>query len=551
MLMDSDFFDRIRRSRSQFVVVTIALVLSVFSGCNIFRPITDRVKRARSALSVSRPPKLRIGIVRNEEKVELYSRDSISLESLGRPVITPERRGWTFEVRDSVPAEISYRTCVASFRWNDEDNAVGALNEWKRGGYNAELMERGRALQIGRRLVDNRVHTLSVGAYSDRVDARRERERLAQAGVEGWIEEQPVRSAGGTISVCDAEGKYVVYVNGPVSARARSPITIKSVNFGFWKERREDRTYQGVLEISVGKDGALQVTEFVDLETYLTGVVPSEMPASWPEAALQVQAVAARTETLAKMGARHVADGFDLCSTVHCQAYGGLTKRAPPTTAVVEATRGEVLMEGSRPVDAVYSMNCGGHTENVENVWSLLAEPDLRGKLDAVDGHQGLPSPIGENEIVRWVTTKPDVSCSVSSRPENFRWTKTYRADELDALVAAKIHVGNVLDIVPLDRGVSGRLKGVKVVGTRGEKIVRKELAIRSLFGGLFSAAFIVEIERDGSGKPVSFTFVGAGRGHGVGMCQDGARGLASRGATYRQILTHYYTGAEIVKLYY
>jgi len=483
--------------------------------------------------------------------VELYARDSISLESAGRPVITPQRNGWTFKVRDSVPAESSYLVCVASYRPEDRANALSALNDWKRGGYSPELIERGKEMRIGRHLVDNRVYTLCVGTYSDKIGAQRERERLSQAGIEGWVEEQPVRSAGGTISVNDAEEKYVVYVNGPIYARARSPITIKSVNFGFWEERREDRTYKGVLEVGFGKDGALQVTEFVDLETYLSGVVPSEMPASWPKAALEVQAVAARTETLAKIGTRHVADGFDLCATVHCQAYGGLTRRAPSTTAVVRATRGEVLMDGIRPVDAVYSMNCGGHTENVENVWSLLAEPALRGKLDAVDGRRRLPSPIGEEEIVRWVTTKPDVACSVSSRPENFRWRKTYRADELDALVAAKIDVGTVLDVIPLDRGVSGRLKGVKVVGTRGERVVRKELAIRSLFGGLFSAAFIVEIDRDGSGKPVAFTFTGAGRGHGVGMCQDGARGLATRGATYREILTHYYTGAEIVKLYY
>ncbi len=502
-------------------------------------------------LSVSLPPKLRIGIVRGEQNVELHSRDSISLESMGRPVITAQRNQWTFKVRDSVPAEISYLVCVNSFRPEDRDNALSALNDWKRGGYSPELIERGRGMRIGRRLVDNRVYTLCVGAYSDKAEAQRERERLSQEGIEGWIEEQPVQSARGTISVNDSEGKYVVYATGPIYARARSPITIKRVNFGFWEERREDRTYKGVLEISFGKDGALQVTEFVDLETYLSGVVPSEMPASWPKAALEVQAVAARTETLAKIGTRHVADGFGLCATEHCQAYSGLTRRAPATTAVVRATRGEVLMNGARPVDAVYSMNCGGHTENVENVWSLLAEPALRGKLDVVGGSRSLPSPIGEEEISRWVTIKPDVACSVSSRPENFRWRKTYRPDEVDALVAAKIDVGAVLDVIPLDRGVSGRLKGVKVVGRRGEKIVRKELAIRSLFGGLFSAAFIVEIDRDGAGKPVAFTFIGAGRGHGVGMCQDGVRGLASRGATYREILTHYYTGAEIVKLYY
>jgi hypothetical protein len=126
--------------------------------------------------------------VRGEQKVELYSRDSISFESAGRPIITPQRNEWTFTVRDSVPAESLYLVCVASFLRQDRDNALSALNDWKRGGYNAELIERGRGVQIGRRLVDNRVYTLSVGAYPDRVDAQRERERLAEAGIEGWIE---------------------------------------------------------------------------------------------------------------------------------------------------------------------------------------------------------------------------------------------------------------------------------------------------------------------------------------------------------------------------
>jgi SpoIID/LytB domain protein len=214
-------------------------------------------------------------------------------------------------------------------------------------------------------------------------------------------------------------------------------------------------------------------------------------------------------------------------------------------------TRGTILMEGVRPVDAVYSLNCGGHTENVENVWSLNAAAALRGRLDAFGNPGDLPSPIGEREIAGWVTTRPDVVCAKSSRPENFRWTKKYTAGEVNDLVSAKFAMGPVTDIVPLDRGVSGRLKALRVVvGVRGEQIVRKELPIRSLFGGLYSAAFVVDIERDGAGKLVSVTFVGAGRGHGVGMCQDGVRGRAVRGATYREILEHYYAGASIVRLY-
>jgi SpoIID/LytB domain protein len=207
-------------------------------------------------------------------------------------------------------------------------------------------------------------------------------------------------------------------------------------------------------------------------------------------------------------------------------------------------------MNGSRPIDAVYSLNCGGHTEHVENVWSLLPEPALRGKLDVLGYNEPLPSPIGAREMVRWVTTAPNVACSEPSSPNNFRWKRQFTADELNTIVSAKMHIGRVTDIIPLERGVSGRLKSIKVIGTAGERIVRKELAIRSVFGGLYSAAFVVDIQRDDSGEPVTFTFVGAGRGHGVGMCQDGARGLAVRGVPYRKILEHYYSGARIVKLY-
>jgi SpoIID/LytB domain protein len=329
-----------------------------------------------------------------------------------------------------------------------------------------------------------------------------------------------------------------------------SPVTIKNVDFGFWNERREDRSYSGPLEVTIAKDGALQVVECIDLESYVEGVVPAEMPSSWPEAALQAQSVAGRTEIVAKIGTRHLADGFDLCATEHCQAYGGLNRRVPATTAAARATRGEILMEDARPIDAVYSLNCGGHTENVENVWSLNADPALRGRLDALGNSEELPSPIGKREIDLWVRGRPDVLCAEYSRPANFRWTKTYSADEIDALVAAKLDVGDVVNIIPLERGVSGRLKSLSVVGTLGEKVIHKELPIRSLFGGLYSAAFVLEKQRDDSGKLVSVTFIGAGRGHGVGMCQDGARGMASHGADYRQILEHYYSGATVVRLY-
>ncbi len=543
---------RAKGSTAWLAAIAAATVSLALAGCSSGGHIpgakTDR--QVAPPPTVKCPPDLRIGIVQNEQEISIRSKNPITLESGAHPLLVPETTELTLKMSDSIPAISLYHVCVASFLWRDGATALEAARAWKREGYRAELLRRGIKLRIGRRIVDNRLHRLSIGTYADRTDAVNERERLSDAGQDAWIEEELTRAATGTIAVHDRTGTCVGYRPAPLYARSDSPITIKNVNFGFWEERREDRTYGGVLEIGVGKDGTLQVVELVDMETYLAGVVPSEMPASWPQAALKVQAVAARTETLAKIGTRHLADGFDLCAIVHCQAYGGMTRWAPATTEVVQATRGEVLMDGPRPVDTVYSLNCGGHTEHVENVWSLLAEPALRGKLDVIGHNEPLPSPIGPREIVRWVTTTPNVACSEPSSPNNFRWKRQYTADELNKMVSAKMEIGRVLNIVPLDRGVSGRLKSIKVIGTGGERIVRKELAIRSLFGGLYSAAFVVDIQRDQSGNPVTVTFVGAGRGHGVGMCQDGTRGLAARGVPYRRILEHYYTGARIVKLY-
>jgi len=541
-----------QRSAAPFAAIVAAIASLALAGCSTGGrvPATVADREAGMCLAVKRPPQLRIGVVQNEQEVSIRSKNPIKIESGDHPLLIPKTTELTLKMSDSIPATSLYRVCVASFLWRDRHTALEAARAWTREGYRAKLLKRGVKLRVGRRLVDNRIHTLSVGAYPDRAEAVEERDRLSDAGQDAWIEEELTRPARGIIAVHDNTGACLGYRPAPILARADSPITIKNVNFGFWKERREDRTYGGVLEIGVGKDGTLQVVELIDMETYLAGVVPSEMPASWPRAALKVQAVAARTETLAKIGTRHLADGFALCATVHCQAYGGMTRWAPATTEVVQATRGEVLMNGTRPVDAVYSLNCGGHTEHVENVWSLLAEPALRGKLDVLGHNERLPSPIGQGEILRWVTSTPNVACSEPSSPNNFRWKRQYAADELNKMVSAKMDIGRVTDIVPLDRGVSGRLKSIKVIGTAGEKVVRKELAIRSLFGGLYSAAFVVDIQRDQSGNPVTFTFLGAGRGHGVGMCQDGARGLAVHGVPYRRILEHYYTGARIGKLY-
>jgi SpoIID/LytB domain protein len=290
----------------------------------------------------------------------------------------------------------------------------------------------------------------------------------------------------------------------------------------------------------------------VPLDRLLAGLVPSEIfPSAHPEA-LKAQAVTARGEVLAKIGLRHLVDPYHLCAEQHCQVYKGVGFEHPATTRAVNDTRGEVMFRGTNLVDSVYSAVCGGYTEDNDAVWPQPPNPALRGRSDLLEPDPRFDGGIDEKNVRAFIDEAPAAYCSVSSfdRPDKFRWQTTFRARELDRSVNAKHKVGLVREIEILGRGRSGRVKAIRVRGTRGTVEVPYELPIRGLFGGLRSGLFVVDAAKDAKGRVLRWTFTGAGWGHGAGMCQTGAIGRAERGHEYRRILVHYFPGMEIVKLY-
>ena len=295
----------------------------------------------------------------------------------------------------------------------------------------------------------------------------------------------------------------------------------------------------------VGEDGKLALVEALPLEELLRGLVPSEIYASSPPAALEAQAVTARGEVLAKIGARHLTDPYLLCAEQHCQVYAGLGGERPSTDAAVRATRGEALFSKDGLVDSVYSAICGGHTENNEVVWGGPPDPSLRGVSDLLEGDADPGPGSTEASLRRWLSADPPAYCHLPGQAGSpkYRWSRRFESAEIDAL-AAPLGVGRVRRLVPLDRGVSGRAAALRVEGERGVAEVRGELVIRKLFRNLPSSAFVVDPE------PAGFVFRGAGWGHGVGMCQTGAIGRALRGESYRDILRHYFNGADPSKIY-
>lgn len=279
----------------------------------------------------------------------------------------------------------------------------------------------------------------------------------------------------------------------------------------------DGRRYRGALELR-HKGGGLTAVNIVPVDDYLRSVVPEEMPVDWPAEAIKAQSVAARSFALASRG-RHASEGYDLCTTTHCQLYTGTAAEKSASNAAIKATRGEVLTYGGKPIEALFHTDSGGMTENSEDVWGSHV-PYLRAAKDTP------------------AKTMP--------------WTKTISRADLERKLAAKGHdIGKVRSIAlsPLaigrsakDRTASCRVKTMTVKGTKGT-VTLSGTTWRSLLG-LKSTLFDAKLTKD------AVTFTGYGSGHGLGISQWGAERMAAKGASYAEILHHYYTGTTLQQMY-
>ncbi|MBM7623004.1 SpoIID/LytB domain-containing protein [Sporohalobacter salinus] len=356
----------------------------------------------------------------------------------------------------------------------------------------------------------------------------------------------------GELSLFDKSGKLRKKLTKPVIIEAKQdnvPILLHNINYGqgYYWAGKEDRQYRGEIELKITGD-TFTIINLVNLEAYLYSVVPSEMSASWPIAALKAQTVAARSYTLFHLG-RHGYEGYDLCSTVHCAAYSGITKEHHRAIQAVNETVGEVLTYKGRPINAVYSANSGGRTESSAAVWGG-AVPYLQGASTTLAVTEGKDFrenfPLDPYQLQNWISTVPKSYSGhlEYGRANRYRWQRVIRADE----IAAKLDIGKIKKIVPTARAKGGTIKALKLIGTKGEKVIDRGL--RSFFGGLRSNRFVVRSEYDHGEFPVNFIFYGGGWGHNVGMDQIAAANMAHSDYSYDEILFHFYTGVELTDKY-
>ena len=356
--------------------------------------------------------------------------------------------------------------------------------------------------------------------------------------------------------------------------------TIQNVVIGkqFHWQRSEQQTFEGALWV-VPRGRKLQVINRVRLETYLRSVIASEMKATASLEYLKASAIVSRSWLLAQLGSILPAPSksllnytdssahllYDVCADDHCQRYQGVVRAQNPNVdKAMESTRGLVLVSDGKVCDARFSKCCGGRTEEFSACWQDINLSYLRSLPDGCECGE-LDS---EEAMRQWVMSNPAACCNTNDQTilrqvlndydletrNFFRWQVEIPQGKLQELLRSKLglDLGAIKALIPLKRGRGGRLSRLKIVGTRGEQVIGKELAIRRALSEthLLSAAFIVEAVEPRDGIPQAFLLRGAGWGHGVGMCQIGAARMASEGATCDEILHHYFgPGVEIKQL--
>ena len=354
----------------------------------------------------------------------------------------------------------------------------------------------------------------------------------------------------------------------------------------FHWERLQSQRFRGELVLTTFSPEGITAVNRIGLEAYLESVICSEMSPESDSEFLKAHCIISRSWLLAQLELKRAArasaspndaaftdaaahKNFDVCSDDHCQRYHGIGLVNPAAQQALAATRGQVLMSDGEICDTRFSKCCGGISERFSTCWQDTDFAYLHPVADCAAGSEVFTPPVSAEADARgFILADPPAFCNVTDRKllarvlpdfdfetqQFFRWSVNLAQSELQGLLLRKtgIDFGGIKSLTPLARGDSGRIYKLKITGTKAEKIMAKELAIRRALSPahLYSSAFIVETEGDQEGLPETFTLRGAGWGHGVGLCQIGAAAMAAQGSSSSAILAHYFRGAALKILY-
>ena len=475
------------------------------------------------------------------------------------------------------PARVQEVLVIDTLEADDRARKRDVLAERKAAGVRASLIDVGGVYGVKGTVVDNRASLIfappSQRALLEKLGARPVLLERLNALPSGTLRVCPESAAADTAQSCVGA---VTGATARVRPKGSGALTVRDVehSVGYAGHGFADRELRGELVVLFDKNGQLAVVNLVAEDALVAGVLPSEMFATAPMEALKAQAVTARGELFSKIGRRHFADPYLVCSEQHCQVYKGLSAEHPRASKAAEDTKGELAFVDGRVIPSVYSACCGGHTEAADAVWDQPPHSALAGRVDAPHADPAsrtwlMPGMVGSallpelvhapldlrrDEAVRAFLDMPRAGAfcgrsSFNQKGEAWRWERRFATAELDAAFA-DLGVGAVQSINVEERGPGGRLRALVVSGTKKTARILRELPVRKRLGNLRSGLFVIEEERDAEGALLGVTLRGAGFGHGSGMCQQGAIGMAEAGYSYQAILKHYYAGCVVKRVF-
>lgn len=535
--------------------------------------LVDELFGKRLMFGGSGQPLVPLGMMQGQKRVVLRSSGGLIVTVDGVTVEVPKDTPVVVDRIAGAAGVVRELQVLETLEGPDRSRRRPAIEAWKKRGLTVAAYDVGGVYGVKGTVVDNRAVLI---AHDGPLPAGFEDTRPVPTE---WLDSVPRATFRASTPTSSPTGPWV-----RVQARDGGAVVVEAVehSVGYAEHGFEDRSLRDEVLVVPDRLGMLAVVNLVDEDAMVAGVLPSEMFATAPMEALKAQAVTARGELFAKIGRRHFADPFLVCSEQHCQVYRGKSAENPRTNDAAHSTSGELAFVGGHVVDSVYSACCGGHTEPAEVVWDKPPREELVGRPDAPTSPQGVPAWL-HNDVAagffvaqvegRRVVATPLIAARQDSddavrafleKPRDaawcgrstfnqkgtaWRWDRRFTADELNRAFA-DLNVGAVRAVVVDGRGPGGRLRALRIEGDKGTARVLRELPVRRRFGNLKSGLFVVDEERTADGALVAVVLRGAGFGHGSGMCQQGAIGMAEAGATYRDILAHYYNGAVVRRVF-
>lgn len=500
----------------------------------------------------SRNYRVRIAVAHQVQRLMLQPSGTYQVvDSEGRPLLQVNRgRQYFVQITQGQPGGRTYRLVLHEMPPHQVNAAIERARQ-ARQTYKLPV----KVLRIPARSREEERILVTLGQYESAQAARSAVQGFPDEQID-YIYEERDRAEHGQVRLLDREGVVLArdgrYLRMVPLDMAGDVLGVRSPNGNPGRIRR----YRGEIELTINEEGTLTAVNDLWVEYYLYSVVAGEIGGSAPIEALKAQAVAARSESVAKIE-RGIVSGsfFDFYDTALAQIYRGIGDETAKSRRAVDATRGEILVWHGHAVDAVYSHSCGGVLSSSRQIWDGINEGYATSQFDRLDDDR-------TPQLTDWAHTHPYTSKPIEAlchpnqpgfpayAKKYFRWRRTLSARKLTNIIDPLHGTGRVRNVLVEDRAASGRVRKLAIQGERRTVVIDRQLKIRKALGGIYSTLFTFIKQKDPAGDLRELTIFGAGYGHGVGMCQMGAYMMGVRGYNYRQILAHYYNNVKMRRLY-